>query len=100
MNDLKNVDLINYRLKLSDETIEEAELLIQNGKLRGAINRIYYAIFYSVSALGLKYNFQTSKHEQLIGWFNHEFIKTGMTRKLEKFSGKHLKKEKPEITMI
>lgn len=64
MNELKNVALINYRLKLSDETIEEAELLIQNGKLRGAMNRIYDAIFYSVSALGLKYHYQTCKHEQ------------------------------------
>lgn len=27
-------------------------------------------------ALSLKYGFKTSKHNQLIGWFNKEFVKT------------------------
>jgi uncharacterized protein (UPF0332 family) len=27
--------------------------------------------------LGLKYEFETSKHQQLIGWFNKNFIHTG-----------------------
>jgi uncharacterized protein (UPF0332 family) len=31
-------------------------------------------MFYSLLALGLKYNFETSKHQQLIGWFNKNFI--------------------------
>lgn len=29
-------------------------------------------------ALGLKYEFETSKHAQLIGWFNKTFIHEGM----------------------
>lgn len=28
-------------------------------------------------ALALKHNFKTSKHRQLIGWFNQKFIKPG-----------------------
>ena len=31
-------------------------------------------MFYILSAVYLKYNFSTSKHQQLIGWFNKEFI--------------------------
>jgi uncharacterized protein len=38
---------------------------------------IYYGMFYILSALSLKYDFSTSKHQQLIGWFNKEFISTG-----------------------
>jgi uncharacterized protein (UPF0332 family) len=40
-----------------------------------AVNRIYYGMFYAVSALALKHGFTTSKHKQLIGWFNKNFVK-------------------------
>jgi len=32
-------------------------------------------MFYSLLALAIQYDFKTSKHAQLIGWFNKEFIK-------------------------
>jgi len=41
-----------------------------------AENRIYYAIFYIVSALALKFDFSTSRHSTLRGWFNQMFLKT------------------------
>jgi len=41
-----------------------------------AVNRIYYGLFYIITALSLKYEFSTSKHQQLIGWFNKTFIKS------------------------
>ncbi len=65
-----------YRVEQAQETITEAELLIEHGKYRAAVNRIYYGMFYIVSAIGTLYHFTTSKHGQLIGWFNKEFIKT------------------------
>lgn len=34
-------------------------------------------MFYILSAFSLRYDFSTSKHQQLIGWFNKEFIATG-----------------------
>lgn len=40
-------------------------------------------------ALGLKYKFETSKHLQLIGWFNQEFIHT---RKIDIEFGQRLRK--------
>jgi uncharacterized protein (UPF0332 family) len=43
--------------------------------LRAAVNRIYYGMFYMLLALGLKHEFESSKHAQLIGWFNKTFIK-------------------------
>ncbi|OGU71222.1 MAG: hypothetical protein A2V93_07345 [Ignavibacteria bacterium RBG_16_34_14] len=67
--------LIRYRLERSLETISEAEQSIQNNHLHLAANRIYYAIFYAVSALSVKNNFSTSKHSTLLSWFNNEFVK-------------------------
>jgi len=70
-------ELIKYRIKRCDETIEDARISIENNRLHNAENRIYYAIFYVVSALAIKNNFSTSKHWNLLSWFNQNFIKTG-----------------------
>ena len=35
-------------------------------------------MFYSLLALGLKYEYETSKHVQIIGWFNKDFIHEGL----------------------
>jgi uncharacterized protein (UPF0332 family) len=74
----EKLSLINYRLKQAYEAAESAELLIANNRSAAAINRIYYAVFYCVMALALKSGFKTSKHLQLIGWFNKTFIRTGL----------------------
>ncbi len=75
INDRDKKELIQYRLEQAKETISEVEKLIASDLLKVAVNRIYYGIFYSLNALALKYNFQSSKHLQLIGWFNKNFIK-------------------------
>ncbi|MGD2087882.1 MAG: HEPN domain-containing protein [Candidatus Aminicenantes bacterium] len=67
--------LIKYRIEQAHEAIEEAELSINHNKLKMAVNRIYYGMFYILSALALKYRFKTSKHQGLIGWFNKNFLK-------------------------
>jgi uncharacterized protein (UPF0332 family) len=74
-------DLIKYRLAQARETIEVVDLLIKNDKLSSAVNRIYYGMFYSLLALALQFNFETSKHQQLIGWFNKDFIRTELIAK-------------------
>jgi uncharacterized protein (UPF0332 family) len=76
-NDDRN-SLIKYRIGQAEETIIDVRLLIDNNRLRSAINRIYYGMFYSLLALGLAYQFETSRHSQLIGWFNKNFISKGI----------------------
>lgn len=70
--------LIEYRIEQAYETVSDVELLIKNDRLRSAVNRIYYGMFYALSALALKYRYETSKHAQLIGWFNKNFVKEGI----------------------
>jgi uncharacterized protein (UPF0332 family) len=69
--------LIQYRLNQAQQTISEVSKLIESDLLNVAVNRIYYGIFYSLTALALKFEFQSSKHFQLMVWFNQNFIKTG-----------------------
>jgi len=71
-------ELIDYRLERSFQTANEAKSALESGHLFSAENRIYYACFYSVTALALTNDFVTSKHKQLIGWFNHNFIRTNV----------------------
>ena len=75
MNKELKSELIKYRVQRADETIKEVESHLSNNFLHTAVNRIYYGIFYVVSALALQYDFRTKNHGQLMGWFNREFIK-------------------------
>lgn len=73
--------LINHRIRQSEEALAEVAFLLENKRLSLAVNRIYYSIFYIISALAIKNDFSTSKHRQLIGWFNKNFVKTGKVNK-------------------
>lgn len=66
--------LVDYRIKQATDNIEHAKFLIISDRLLIAVNRIYYGMYYALTALALKNRFETSKHGQLIGWFNKEFV--------------------------
>lgn len=76
MEQKDRIALITYRLQQAKQMSETAEMLLANNELATAVNRIYYGMFYALTALALKYQFETSKHHQLLGWFNREFINT------------------------
>jgi uncharacterized protein (UPF0332 family) len=77
LTDTDRQSLINYRIKQAFETIELAEFLLKEGKLILAVNRIYYGMYYALTAFALEQQFETSKHQQLIGWFNKSFVSSG-----------------------
>ena len=70
--------LINYRLERANESLKAAELMLQNEMYTPAMNRIYYSMFYAVQALLILRESTFSKHGQVKGFFNKEFIKTGV----------------------
>lgn len=75
VEDNKRKAIIDYRVDQAKSLISEIEPLIHSGSFVFAVNRIYYGMFYMVTALALKYKFESSKHQQLLGWFNKTFIK-------------------------
>jgi uncharacterized protein (UPF0332 family) len=77
IDDESRTQLIGYRIQQAKSTAREAEFLLNNDMLRGAMNRMYYSMFYMLQALSLKFQFESSKHTQLLGWFNKTFIHTG-----------------------
>ncbi|HEY85459.1 MAG TPA: HEPN domain-containing protein [Chloroflexi bacterium] len=70
--------LLNYRLEQANETLREAEILLRENALRGAINRACYAMFYALLALLATKQLGTSKHSGAIGLFDREFVKPGL----------------------
>ncbi len=72
--------LLAFRMKEAEETLTDAERMLQNGlSPRSTTNRAYYAMFYAVLALFLKagINAKTSKHAGVISVFDKEFIHAG-----------------------
>jgi uncharacterized protein (UPF0332 family) len=73
--------LIKNWLDKAEQALKAAQDNINLNNLETAQNRIYYSIFYAVSALSKSKDFVTSKHHQLLGWFNREFVKQGTIKK-------------------
>jgi len=71
-------EIIRTRLEQAHTMVHTAEELIALNDRQSALNRAYYALFYAVSALAVRDDFQTSKHGQLQGWFNKNYVKPGV----------------------
>ena len=69
-------DLIQFRLERSADTINEAMALAALEHWNGAVNRLYYAAFYAVSALLLRKDVYTKSHSGLKSKFHQELILT------------------------
>lgn len=78
MNREEKVTLIKYRLERANESVKAAQLLFENKLYIPAMNRIYYSMFYSVQALLILNEKAFSSHSQVKGYFNKEFIKSGI----------------------
>lgn len=81
MNGDKKHDLVSYRLKRARETLSEVQLHIDNELWSTAINRIYYACYYAVSALLVNRNIKAKSHSGIRHMFGLHFIKTGIVPK-------------------
>jgi len=73
--------LIEYRVERARETLGEARIMFDAGRINTYVSRLYYACFYAVSALLLTRNFSTSKHGYLRSLMHREFVKTGLIPK-------------------
>lgn len=85
--DQKSIDALSqYRIQRAKETILEAEMLIQNGFFNAAVNRLYYACYYSVNALLVKQRITAQTHAGVKQMFGLNFIVTGkLPSKLGRF---------------
>src|SRR5713101_6662908 len=71
-------DIIRYWWSKAEESLRSAERELDAGSLGFALNRIYYAAFYAVSAALLERRASFKKHSGVRSAFHREFIKSGL----------------------
>ena len=77
IDDASRDEIVYYRVERSEETLAEADCLAENGHFSGAVNRLYYACYYIVTALLLAHEIQASTHAGVRSMFALKFIKPG-----------------------
>lgn len=85
--DQKSIEALSqYRIQRSKETLLEAQMLIENAFFNAAVNRLYYACYYSVNALLVKQRIAAQTHAGVKQMFGLHFIVTGkLPTKLGRF---------------
>ena len=71
-------DLIAYRTQRAEDSLKAARIMFDKDMLSFAMNRIYYAMFYSVQAALILKDVSFSKHGQVKAYMNRALVKTGI----------------------
>ena len=72
---------IKNSLDLALDTFDDAKLLAQNQRYKGAMNRCYYAYFYMAKGMLISEGIVSKTHSGLNSEFNRIFIKTNLIPK-------------------
>ena len=70
--------LARHRIQRAQAALREADLLLEQQHLNGALNRIYYAAFYAARALLATRRLDSSRHSGVIALFQEHFVRTGL----------------------
>lgn len=77
MNEYEKSELVAYRLRRAVETLKEVNLHIENELYNTAVNRLYYACYYAVTALLAEYGIHAQTHAGVRQMFGLHFIRSG-----------------------
>lgn len=75
--------VVEYRIKKAWETLRETKGNFEFGFWNTTANRMYYACYYMVSALLIKYGLNTQTHSGVIRLLGLHFVSTGILTKQE-----------------
>jgi len=94
-------EIVKYRIERAKETFNEVQLLIKNEFWNGAVNRLYYACFYAVTALLTQNKIDSETHAGARQMFGLHFIKSGIIEpEIGKFYSSIFNSRQAEIMMI
>ena len=72
------IEIARHRIAVAHDTIQEADVLIAARRWRGALNRLYYAVFYAARALLAIRDLDSARHSGVIALFQQHFVKTNL----------------------
>lgn len=70
-------DLSVYRMQRAEEDLRTAQINLENGLYKAAVNRSYYSIFHAIRSVNVLDDFDASKHSSVIAHFNQYHVHTG-----------------------
>ncbi len=74
----KRLEIVRYWWAKAVESLASARREFQTGSLSFAMNRLYYATFYAVSALLMEQDLSFTKHSGVRAAFHQHFVKAGV----------------------
>ena len=75
--DPRREELVHYWLRKAEESLESARSELEAGRLSFAVNRLYYVLFYLVTAALSARGKKLGKHSAVRAAFHKEFVRTG-----------------------
>lgn len=86
MNEEDRLAVVAYRLDNAHRTLNNIPIMLQNELWDAAMNRLYYACFYSVTALLISHGIESQTHAGARQMLGMHFVRTGkLSIKLSKF---------------
>ncbi len=76
--DERRIEVVRYWCSKSEDSLASARRELEAQSYDFAVNRLYYATFYAVSAALLERQLSFKKHTGVRATFHREFIKTGL----------------------
>ncbi len=76
MNQAIRQAIVAHRLENAHKTLAELPILMENKLWNTAVNRLYYACYYAVSALLISYNIEAKTHSGVRSMLGMNFTKT------------------------
>lgn len=73
---------VEKHIKITEEELSSAYLLLENGKLRDSISRAYYSMFHAAKALLLLKGIDPRKHSGVIRMFGLHFVNSGFIERV------------------
>jgi len=71
-------EYVAYRMNRAKQSLQVAEKVLQDGFIEDAVNRLYYAIYYAVSALLYTRKLHPKTHLGMKALFSKEFVKNNL----------------------
>jgi len=69
--------LVGMQMEASRDAMQDAELLLSQGRASGAVGRAYYAVFHAVSALLIQDGLRIKSHKGAYTMFCLHYVNSG-----------------------
>ena len=81
-DEITSLNFAKYRLERAKQDLSDAEFSYDANRYLNANNRAYYAIFHAIRAVLALERVDFKRHKDVIGYFNHNYVKTEIFPKM------------------